>query len=90
MVSLSVYDSDVEDGDVAEIRSGGFSQIVTLTKAPITLAVPVGPDNQISIAGLVDGGGGGVTVGLILPSGPFPLPPLSVGQSFRLPVGPVR
>lgn len=90
VVLLSVYDSDVEDGDVVEIRGSGFSQIVRLTKAPVAVAVPVGPDNTISLAGLVDGGGGGVTVGLILPSGPFPLPPLSVGQVLRLPVGPAR
>ncbi len=90
VVSLSVFDSDAEDGDVAEIRSAGFSQAVRLTKAPIALAVPVGPDSAISIAGLVDGGGGGVTVGLVLPSGPVPLPPLSVGQVLRLPVGPAR
>lgn len=87
LVWLSLYDSDVEDGDVAEIRSGGFSQVVRLTKASVAIAVPVGADNTIIIAGLVDGGGGGVTVGVALPSGPVPLPPLSVGQALRLPVG---
>lgn len=87
VVSLSVFDSDVEDGDVAEIRSGGFSQTVRLTKAPVTLAVPVGADGVISVTGLADGGGGGVTVGLALPGGPLPLPPLSVGQTLHLPVG---
>ncbi len=87
LVWLSLYDSDVEDGDVAEIRSGGFSRAVRLTKAPVAIAVPVGPDNTITVAGLVDGGGGGVTVGLVLPGGPLPLPPLSVGQTLRLPIG---
>ena len=94
IVLLSLFDSDVEDGDVAEIRSGGWSRVVRLARAPVALAVPVGADNTISVAGLVDGGGGGVTVGLVLPSGPLPLPPLSVGQVLRLPVfpfsGPVR
>ena len=90
LVRLSVFDSDVEDGDVAEIRSAGFRQVVPLTRAPIVLAVPVGPDNTIEIAGLVDGGGGGVTVGLVLLNGPLPLPPLSVGQVLRLPIGPLR
>jgi hypothetical protein len=88
LIWLTLYDSDVEDGDVAEIRSGGFSRTVPLTRRPIKVAVPVGPDGAILLTGSVDGGGGGVTVGVVLPSGPLPLPPLSVGQTLRLPVGP--
>lgn len=85
---VTVYDSDAEDGDVAELRSGGFSQVVPLTRAPVRVAVPVGPDRTILLVGRTDGGGGGVTVGVVLPSGPVPLPPLSVGQTLRLPVAP--
>ncbi len=88
LVWLTLYDSDAEDGDVAELRSAGFSRIVPLARAPVTLAVPVGPDRTILLIGSIDGGGGGITAGVVLPSGPVPLPPLSVGQSIRLPVGP--
>ena len=87
-VQIGIFDSDAEDGDVAEIRSGGMSQTVRLTKKPIMLAIPVGPDDTVTITGLIDGGGGGVTVGLVLPTGPVALPPLSVGQTVRIAVAP--
>lgn len=88
LVWLTLYDSDAEDGDVAELRSAGFSRVVPLARTPVTVAVPVGTDRTILLVGSVDGGGGGVTVGVVLSSGPMPLPPLSVGQTIRLPVGP--
>lgn len=86
LVWLTLHDSDAEDGDVVEVRSAGFTRTVPLFHAPVRIAVPVGPDAMILLTGTVDGRGGGVTVGLVLPSGPAPLPPLSVGQTLRLPV----
>lgn len=86
LVWITLYDSDAEDGDVAEVASAGWSRTVPLWHAPVRVAVPVGPDQTISLTGVVDGRGGGVTVGLVLPSGLVPLPPLSVGQTLRLPV----
>ncbi|MEJ0070080.1 MAG: hypothetical protein WDO24_16690 [Pseudomonadota bacterium] len=84
---IELFDSDAEDGDAVTISSLGFSLSATLTKAPLVVSVPIGSSGTISLTGLVDGGGGGVTVGMITPSGPVPLPVLSPGQTISVPVG---
>ncbi len=83
---LTVFDSDAEDGDAVTIVSAGFSRSLVLTKAPVTLAFPVPSNGVVEITGIVDGEGGGVTLGIITPAGPLPLPPMAVGQTIRLPV----
>lgn len=86
LVWLELYDSDAEDGDAVEIRSGGFRRSVRLTQAPVRVGVPLAADGAaVTLTGAVDGGGGGVTVGILLNGAPLPLPPLSVGQSITLP-----
>jgi hypothetical protein len=84
---LTLYDTNDEDGDAVTIASIGFRQDVVLTKAPITIAVPMPPSGVITLTGLIDGKGGGVTVGVVSPAGPIPLPVMSVGQSIGIPVG---
>lgn len=86
LVWITLHDSDAEDGDVAELRSAGMARVVPLARQPTSFAIPIGPDSIVLLTGRVDGGGGGVTVGVVLPSGPISLPPLSVGQTVRLPV----
>ena len=86
LVWLELYDSDVEDGDVVEIRSAGFTRAITLTKTPVGVVVPVEPGGAVTLAGLIDGGGGGVTVGVNTRQGRLSLPPLSVGQTLVLPI----
>jgi hypothetical protein len=86
LVWLSLYDSDAEDGDVVDITTSGFSYRLRLTRKPVAIAVPLAPGARIQLTGAIDGGGGGVTVGVIAPGGPLPLPPLSVGQTIDLPV----
>jgi hypothetical protein len=83
---VTLWDTDAEDGDAVRLDSEGYSRTVTLTKKPLTLAVPVPRDGVIKVTGIRDGEGGGITVGFA--SGPakavFPI--MSVGQTLGLKV----
>lgn len=61
---LTLWDTDIEDGDVVRIDSQGYSRTITLTKAPVTFAIPVPVDGVVKVTGIRDGDGGGITVGL--------------------------
>jgi hypothetical protein len=86
LVWIRLWDTDVEDGDVVRIESGGYARTVRLTKRGEIFAVPVPPDGLIHVTGVKDGDGGGITVGLA--SGPsqaiFPI--MSEGQVLGLKV----
>jgi hypothetical protein len=84
---ISLYDSHTEDGDVVTVRSEGYSRTVLLRKQPTRIAIPIPASRAVDLTGAVDGGGGGVTVGVMTSSGPLALPPMAVGQTIRLPVG---
>ena len=84
LVWVRLWDTDVEDGDVVRIESGGYSRTVTLTKNGITIAVPVSASGQMRISGIRDGDGGGITVGLGSGSTRAILPIMSVGQVLTL------
>jgi hypothetical protein len=81
---ITLWDTDVEDGDVVRIDSEGYSRTITLTKRGNTFAVPIPANGIITVTGIRDGDGGGITVGLA--SGPvkaiFPI--MSMGQSLGL------
>jgi hypothetical protein len=81
---ITLWDTDVEDGDVVRIDSEGYSRTIRLTKRGNTFAVPIPANGIITVTGIRDGDGGGITVGLA--SGPvkaiFPI--MSMGQSLGL------
>ena len=81
---ITLWDTDVEDGDVVRIDSEGYSRTIRLTKRGNTFAVPIPANGIITVTGIRDGDGGGITVGLA--SGPvkaiFPI--MSTGQSLGL------
>jgi len=81
---VRLWDTDVEDGDVVRIDSAGYSRTVTLTSRGVTFAIPVPANGQIRIAGVRDGDGGGITVGLASGSAQAILPIMSVGQVLTL------
>jgi hypothetical protein len=60
MVSLEVFDSDAEDGDVVRIESLGLAHVVRLTKRPIAVPVFLPIDGRITVTGVDRGLGGGV------------------------------
>ena len=81
---ITLWDTDVEDGDVVRIDSQGYSRTVVLKKAPTTFAVPVPADGVIHVTGIRDGDGGGITVGLASGASKAVFPVMSEGQVLDL------
>jgi len=83
---ITLWDTDAEDGDVVRIDSQGYSRTITLAKQPVTFAIPVPSDGTISVTGIRDGEGGGITVGLASGESRAVFPIMSVGQTLGLKV----
>ncbi len=81
---LTLWDTDVQDGDVVRIESQGYARTVTLTKAPVTFAVPVPAEGVVKVIGVSDGDGGGITVGLASGGAEAVFPLMSDGQTLGL------
>jgi hypothetical protein len=81
---ITLWDTDVQDGDVVRINSQGYSRTVTLTKGGETFAVPVPDDGVVTVTGIMDGDGGGITVGLASGAAKAVFPIMSTGQSIGL------
>lgn len=83
---ITFWDTDAEDGDAIRIDTQGYSRTVSLTKEPITLAIPIPAEGSISVVGIRDGEGGGITVGLASGESRAVFPIMSVGQTLGLKV----
>ncbi len=83
---VTLWDTDVEDGDVVRLDSEGYSRTVTLAKKPVTFAVPVPRDGIVKVTGIRDGEGGGITVGLASGASQAVFPIMSEGQTLGLKV----
>jgi len=81
---ITLWDTDSEDGDVVRIDSQGYSRTVTLTTKPVVFAIPVPADGIIKVTGILDGEGGGITVGLASGASKAVFPIMSVGQVLGL------
>lgn len=86
LVSVYLWDTNVEDGDVVSIHSAGYTREVVLTKAGQMIAFPVDDAATVQIVGVRDGGGG-ITLGIRGPSQEIMMPIMSEGQVLSLPVG---
>jgi hypothetical protein len=84
LVWITLWDTDMEDGDVVRIDSEGYSRTVRLTKKGDTFAVPVPADGVIKVTGVKDGDGGGITVGLASGDQRAIFPIMSEGQELGL------
>ncbi|MGB9152618.1 MAG: hypothetical protein WCD70_05975 [Alphaproteobacteria bacterium] len=83
---ISLWDTDVEDGDAVQIESEGYMRTVVLKHEPITLAIPVPADGIVHVRGIRDGDGGGITVGLGSGTSVAVFPVMSEGQVLGLKV----
>jgi hypothetical protein len=83
---LTLWDSLDEDGDIASVTAGGFTQSIPLTRTPTQILVAYIPGRPVLITGERDGMGGGVTMAVELSTGPLAIPPLAVGQTIALPI----
>jgi len=82
---ITVSDIQQEDGDWVRLEAAGFRQDVRLLHRPYTVAVPYLPGSVITVTGLVDGGGGNVTVAVYVGSVQVSLKPLAKGETLQIP-----
>jgi len=82
---INVSDSEAEDGDWVTIAAGGFGQNVRLFKNPLRVAVPYVPGTPISVTGLIDGDGHGITVAVHSGASIFRLKHLVKGETIQVP-----
>ena len=83
---ISLWDTDVEDGDVVRIDSQGYTRTLLLKNQPITFAIPIPADGVVQVTGVSDGDGGGITVGLASGTSRAVFPIMSPGQHLGLKV----
>jgi len=81
---ITLWDTDTEDGDVVRIDTQGYSRTVVLKKEPTTFAVPVSQDDAITVTGIRDGDGGGITVGVASGASKAVFPIMSEGEVLSL------
>jgi hypothetical protein len=85
LVSVTLWDTHDQDGDVVTVSSAGYHRQIVLTNAPQTVAFPVNQASAVQVVGTHDGGGG-ITLGIRGPNQEFLMPIMSEGQSLTLPV----
>jgi hypothetical protein len=82
---VTVSDAQAEDGDWVAVSGAGFRQDIRIAKNPLLVAVPYAPGTPVTITGLVDGMGGGITLSVHLGGGIVNLKPLQRGESLEVP-----
>ena len=82
---VTVSDTHDEDGDWVRVAGAGFQQDIRLFHKPHTIAVPYLPGMPISVIGLVDGGGGGITVAVYVGAAKLSLKPMQKGEQVQIP-----
>jgi len=82
---VTVSDAQAEDGDWVAVSGAGFRQDIRIAKKPLLVAVPYAPGTPVTVTGLVDGQGGGITLSVHLGGGIVNLKPLQRGESLEVP-----
>lgn len=81
---ITVVDNDAEDGDWVSVLGAGFRQDIRLFLQPYTVAVPYLPGAPVLVRGLKDGGGGDITVTVMVGAAKLSLKPLKEGETLQL------
>ena len=81
---ITVLDNDAEDGDWISIIAAGYRQDVRLFHKHYTVAVPYLPGSTIAVTGLKDGGGGDITVTVLVGGAKLALKPLKERETIQL------
>jgi hypothetical protein len=83
---VTVWDDMSEDGDVVALSSEGMRTVVPLRTAHTKVALPRPAAGIITMEGVSDGAGGGITVGIMSGSTPVEVSPMRPGQVIDVPV----
>ena len=81
---LTLWDDQVQDGDVISLSGAGFSRTIALTKQPQQIAVPIGASGDPFVVRGVRDGGAGITVAATSAGSRVPLPIMAPGETFDL------
>lgn len=82
---VTLSDIQQEDDDWVRLEAAGFRQDLRLLHKAYTIAVPYVPGLPITVTGLVDGGGGDITVAVYVGAAQISLRPLKKGEMLRIP-----
>jgi len=80
---LTLWDWADGDGDVVTVTSAGYLQRIQLSKAPLTLIVPFTQPGELTLMGLIDGGGG-ITVATNYAGQALKLNAIAPGETIAL------
>lgn len=88
LVYMTLWDSQVEDGDIVDVVSPGYPPVtVHLKNARTTVALPAPSSGKLTVMGDFDGGGG-ITLGVLSGGNPVDLPYLQPRERVDIPVRP--
>jgi hypothetical protein len=82
---IAVSDFDFEDGDWVTISGAGYSQNIRIFRRPTDLAVPYKRGVPVTVTGLTDGDGRGITVAVHVMGARYPLASVRPGTSIQVP-----
>jgi hypothetical protein len=86
LVWVTVWDDMAEDGDIVALSSEGVRTVVTLKNAQATIALPRPTGGVINMEGVTDGGGGGITVGILSGGTQVQVAPMKPGELLGIPL----
>lgn len=87
LVSMTLWDTHSEDGDVVAVVSAGYRNEIAILHGPQVVSFPVDGTGLVQIVGVRDGGGG-ITLGVRGPQRELLMPIMSEGQTISIPVAP--
>ncbi len=84
---LTLWDDQVEDGDVVHLEGAGLNRTVSIKRSQQTIAVPLAGSGGFRLTGIRDGGGG-ITVAMKANGRDVFLPVMVEGQTLAINLAP--